>query len=95
MNSGAPGCWGSLARPPLFSELKRSLSAAGLPLGTLRGQITERLVIVMRIFLRWHTNGSGFAVYLKDWEYCRRTRNSGVEGALVEWRWRRAEFLMN
>lgn len=32
-----------------------------------------------------YTNVSDFSVYLKDWEYCRRTCSSGVEGALVEW----------
>lgn len=25
-----------------------------------------------------------FSTHLKDWEYCRRTSSSGVEGALVE-----------
>lgn len=45
--------------------------------------------------MRWCTNASDFSLYLKDWEYGRRTCSSGVEGALVAWLCRRAEFLMN
>lgn len=35
--------------------------------------------------VHWCTDVSDISVYLKDWEYCRRTCSSGVEGALVEW----------
>lgn len=49
----------------------------------------------MFCFVCWCSNAYDFSVDLKDWEYWRRMCSSGVDGALMAWLWRRAEFLIN